>query len=174
MHGLTGTSKSAAFDDQHPPSIARFSSAVGERQLMRTMRDEQRRSFLLDQGRSDVLTGINRCAAGVNRVDDLGDVDSLELDACDAEVAVAELALDDDQRDAFARQLDGVGVTELMRCEAPPQAGRDRGPAQVRARGRGRPAAAERRAPEPRARSALPLLPRRSGGSRFATSVACA
>jgi hypothetical protein len=41
-------------------------------------------------------------------VDDLGVVDPLEIDAGDAEVAVAELALDDDQRYAFARQFDGV------------------------------------------------------------------
>jgi hypothetical protein len=33
----------------------------------------------------------------------------------DAEVAVTELALDDDQRHAFARQLDGVHVAELVR-----------------------------------------------------------
>jgi hypothetical protein len=41
----------------------------------------------------------------VDRLDDLGVVDALEVDAGDAEVAVAELALDDDQRNAFARQL---------------------------------------------------------------------
>jgi hypothetical protein len=33
----------------------------------------------------------------------------------DAEVAVAELALNDDQRHPFTRQLDRVGVPELMR-----------------------------------------------------------
>jgi hypothetical protein len=35
------------------------------------------------------------------------------------------LALDDDQRHAFARQLDGVGVAKLVRREASPDAGRD-------------------------------------------------
>jgi hypothetical protein len=34
----------------------------------------------------------------VDRVDDLGVVDALEVDRGDAEVAVAELALDDDER----------------------------------------------------------------------------
>jgi hypothetical protein len=38
------------------------------------------------------------------------------------QAAVAELALDDDERDAFARELDGMGVPELMRREAPPDA----------------------------------------------------
>jgi hypothetical protein len=48
--------------------------------------------------------------AGGDGVDDLGVVDALVIDAGDAEVAVAELALDRDQRDAFAGELDGVRV----------------------------------------------------------------
>jgi hypothetical protein len=48
--------------------------------------------------------------AGVNGVDDLGAVDALQVDRGDAEVGVSELALDDDQRDALAGHLDGVGV----------------------------------------------------------------
>jgi hypothetical protein len=36
---------------------------------------------------------------------------------------VAELALDDDQRDALACHLDGVGVAELVRSESSPDAG---------------------------------------------------
>jgi hypothetical protein len=36
---------------------------------------------------------------------------------------VAELALDDDQRDALTRHLDGVGVAEPMRSETSPDAG---------------------------------------------------
>ena len=74
-------------------------------------------------------------AAGVDGVDDLGAVDALQVDRGDAEVAVAELALDDDQRDAFARHLDGVGVAELVRREAPADAGARRGVAQLFARG---------------------------------------
>ena len=48
-------------------------------------------------------------------VDDLGVVDASEVDRRgDAEVAVAELALDDDQWDALVGHLDRVGVAELM------------------------------------------------------------
>jgi hypothetical protein len=46
----------------------------------------------------------------VESVDDLAAVDALQVYGCDPEVAVAELALDDDQRDALAGHLDGVGV----------------------------------------------------------------
>jgi len=35
------------------------------------------------------------------------------------EVALAELALDDDQGHALARHFDGVGMAELVRREAP-------------------------------------------------------
>src|SRR5215212_6463367 len=69
------------------------------------------------------VDGDHRCAAGVDGVDDLGVVDALEVDGGDAEVGVAELALDDDQRDALAGHLDGVGVAELVRREASPHAG---------------------------------------------------
>jgi hypothetical protein len=44
-------------------------------------------------------------------------VDVLEVDAGDAEVAVAKLALDDDERHSFASHLDRVGVTQLMRSD---------------------------------------------------------
>jgi hypothetical protein len=37
---------------------------------------------------------------------------------------VAELALDDDQRHAVARQFDGVDVAQLVRCEAAADTGR--------------------------------------------------
>ena len=40
-----------------------------------------------------------------------------------AKVAVSELALDDDEWDAFAGHLDGVGVAELMWGEPTPHAG---------------------------------------------------
>jgi hypothetical protein len=62
--------------------------------------------------------GDRRCAAGVYGLDDLGVVDALEVDRGDAEVAVAELTLDDDERHALVRHLNGVGVAELVRCEA--------------------------------------------------------
>jgi hypothetical protein len=54
----------------------------------------------------------------VDRVDDLGRVDPLEVGAGDAEVGVSELALDDRQRDAFACHLDSLGVTKLVRRES--------------------------------------------------------
>jgi len=44
----------------------------------------------------------HRGVAGVDGVDDLGVVDALEVDRRDAQVAVTKLALDHDQRDAFA------------------------------------------------------------------------
>ena len=64
--------------------------------------------------------------------DDLAVVDALQVDRGEAEIAVAKLALDDDQRHAFASELDGVRVPELVRREAPTDAGRDGGPAQLR------------------------------------------
>src|SRR4051794_24918201 len=39
---------------------------------------------------------------------------ALQVDRGDAEVAVAQLTLDDDQRHAFVSHLDGVGVSELI------------------------------------------------------------
>jgi hypothetical protein len=41
-------------------------------------------------------------------LDDLGVVDALQVDRRDAEVAVAELTLDDDQGHALAREFDGA------------------------------------------------------------------
>src|SRR3954451_12228722 len=70
----------------------------------------------------------------------------LQVDRGDAEVGVAELSLDDDQRDAFAGHLDGVRVAELMGCEAPPDTGLRGGVAQLGARRAGRPCAAASRA----------------------------
>ena len=48
---------------------------------------------------------------------------------------MAGLALDDDQRHALTRELDGMGVAQLVRREAPPDTGVDGGPVQVRAGG---------------------------------------
>jgi hypothetical protein len=67
--------------------------------------------------------------------DDLAVVDALQVDRGDAEVAVAALTLDDDQRHAFAGELDGVRVPELVRRDPPTDAGRDGGPAQLRSGG---------------------------------------
>jgi hypothetical protein len=72
-------------------------------------------------------------------VDDLGVVDALEIDRRDAEVGVAELALNDEQRHALARHLKGVGMPQLVRRKPPPHTGPARRMPQVRARRRGRP-----------------------------------
>jgi len=55
----------------------------------------------------------------VDGVDDLAAVDSLEVDARNAEVGVPELALDHDERDTFARHLNRVSVPHLVRGESP-------------------------------------------------------
>ena len=58
-------------------------------------------------------------AAGVNGFDDLGVVDAPQIDGRDAEIAVAQLALDDNRWHALARELDGMGVPELVGRKAP-------------------------------------------------------
>jgi hypothetical protein len=82
----------------------------------------------------------------VDGVDDLGVVDALQVDRGDAEVAVAQLALDDDQRDALARHLDGMGVTELVRSKPPAHAGTSGNAAKLGADGGARPRSSPRRA----------------------------
>src|SRR5215210_2314963 len=64
--------------------------------------------------------GHHRRPSGVHGGDDLLGVDALQVDARGAEVGVPELALDDVERHAFAGELDGVGMAQLMRREAPP------------------------------------------------------
>src|SRR5215211_3255403 len=95
--------------------------------------------------RERAIDGDDRRTAGVDGVDDLGVVDALEIDRGDAEVGVAELALDDDQRHALAGHLDGVGVAELVRREAPAHAGLAGDAAQLGAGGGGRPGPPARR-----------------------------
>ncbi len=51
-------------------------------------------------------------------VDDLSAVDALEVDAGDAEMGMPQLALDNDERDAFVRHLDCVCMPQLMWCES--------------------------------------------------------
>jgi hypothetical protein len=75
----------------------------------------------------------------VDGVDDLGIVDALEVDRGDGEVAVAELALDDHQRDALIGHLHRMSAAELMRREPPPHPRRRCRPAQIRTRGRAGP-----------------------------------
>lgn len=62
----------------------------------------------------------HRGGSRVDGVDDLRAADALQVDRCDAEIRVSELALDDDQRHALMRHLHSVRVTELMRRETSP------------------------------------------------------
>jgi hypothetical protein len=63
----------------------------------------------------------------VDGVDDLGVVDSAQVRGGDPEICVAELALDNEQRDALAGHLGGMGVPELVRSEPAANAGRQGG-----------------------------------------------
>jgi hypothetical protein len=81
-----------------------------------------------------VLTGIIGAWRAGTGLDDLVVVDALEVDR-DAEVAVAELALDHDQRHVLVRHLDRVCVAELVWREAASYTGRCCGPAKLRTRG---------------------------------------
>jgi hypothetical protein len=84
----------------------------------------------------------------VDGVDDLGIVDPLEVDRGDAEVAVAELALDDHEWHAFASHFDGVGVPQLMWSEPSTDTCCDGHAPQLRSGGGGRPLATARPAVE--------------------------
>src|SRR5262249_4867621 len=76
----------------------------------------------------------------MNGADDLAAVDALEVDAGDAQVGVTKLALDDHERDALVRHLDGVSVPELVRREATSHVRRGGSVMQLLARRRGLPA----------------------------------
>jgi hypothetical protein len=84
----------------------------------------------------------HRSATGVDRFDYFGVVDALQIDRGDAEVAVSELALDDDQWHALAGHLDRVCVTQLVRSEASANAGSRRGAPELSACPACRPRAA--------------------------------
>jgi hypothetical protein len=62
--------------------------------------------------------GHHWCSPCVHRGDDLLDVDALQVDAGGPEVDMAELALDDVERNSLACELDGVCVAKLVRREA--------------------------------------------------------
>jgi hypothetical protein len=64
------------------------------------------------------------------RDDLLGGV-PLQVGAGRREVRVPQLALDQREWDALMQQLDSVGVSQLMRCEAPADSGLDRCPVQL-------------------------------------------
>src|SRR6478609_12028630 len=58
----------------------------------------------------------------MDRVDDLGVVNPLEVDAGDPQIAMAELSLDSHQWHALVRELDSARMPQLMRREPPPDA----------------------------------------------------
>jgi hypothetical protein len=94
------------------------------------MRDERRpRSCSEPDGGADRDHGR---AAGVDGVDDFGVVDALEVDRGDAEVAVANLALDHDERHALVCHLHRMRLAKLMgarsaaECRLPRRSGAGR------------------------------------------------
>jgi hypothetical protein len=61
----------------------------------------------------------------VDGIDDLVVVDSLKVRRRHAEVRVTELPLDEVDRNAIACHLNGMRVTQLVRCEPAPDSGLD-------------------------------------------------
>jgi hypothetical protein len=76
--------------------------------------------------------------------DDLGLVDSLQIDRGDAEIGMTQLALDDVERDALVGELDGVGVAQLVGRETAPHRGVRGDAPQLGAGGVARPGPATR------------------------------
>jgi hypothetical protein len=86
----------------------------------------------------------DRRGPAVDGVNDFAAVDSFEVDAGDAKVGVPELALDDNQWYALRGHLDRVRVAELMRGEAPTDAGGRREVAEYGSSGCWRPGSSGR------------------------------
>jgi hypothetical protein len=80
----------------------------------------------------------------MHSLDDLGAIDALQVDRGDTEVAVPQLALDNDQRHPLTSHLHCVRVTQLVGSKAPANSRFDRGPSQLGARSTGGPRAAPR------------------------------
>ena len=92
------------------------------------------------------MADIIGAAPGVDGGDDLLGVDALQVDDGGAEVGVAELALDNVQRNALAGELDGVRVAQLMRREAAAHARLGREPMELEPDRGARPGPAASRA----------------------------
>ena len=73
----------------------------------------------------------HRRAPGVDGRDDLLGVDPLQVGAGGGQVRVAELALDQRQRDPLVQELDGVRVAQLVGREPAPDSGLEREVAQL-------------------------------------------
>jgi hypothetical protein len=99
-------------------------------------------------GRLQGQTGAgvhHRSSPRVGGRDDLLRGDALQVGAGRRQVGVlAELALDQRQRDPLVQQLHSVGMAELVRGQAPAHPGINRGAVQLKPRGGGRPGVAAR------------------------------
>lgn len=71
----------------------------------------------------------------MHSVDDLAGVDSLQVDARDAEVGMPELPLNNRQRDPFVRHLDRMSMPQLVRRKPPPHPSLRGEPAKLTRRG---------------------------------------
>jgi hypothetical protein len=74
----------------------------------------------------------HRCSPRVDGRDDLLRRDALQVGAGRRQVGMAELSLDQGQRDPLVEQLDSVCVAELVRGQAAAHPGRDRRPVQLK------------------------------------------
>jgi hypothetical protein len=92
------------------------------------------RSDLQDQTSAGVH---HRRAPGVDGRDDLLDIDPLQIGAGGRQLRVAELALNQRQRNPFVQQLDSVRMPELMWGYAPAHACLDGELVQLEAHGAG-------------------------------------
>ncbi len=108
-------------------------------------RDERRPGRL---GPKRCAGGDHRRAASVDGLDDFGVVDSLEIDRRDAEVAVAELPLNDHERHALESHFDGMRVSQLVRGEPSADTCCNGGAPQLSSSGGGRPLTTTRSAVE--------------------------
>src|SRR3954468_8594113 len=108
-------------------------------------RDDDRQPGASPSEAERSLDRDHRRGGGGDGVEDLGGVDALQVDRRDPEIRVAELALDDDQRDTFTGHLDGMCVAKLMWRESTAHTCSSRGLTQLGAGGSRRPRASARR-----------------------------
>jgi hypothetical protein len=110
------------------------------------LRDEQRPRWAVGQSRTEALTGI----IGGRRAWTVSTISPLSIPCRHTDVIprllCPELALDDNERDAFASHLDGVCVTGLVRGRPAPDSRCGGGASQLGACRGGRPLASARSA----------------------------
>jgi hypothetical protein len=113
----------------------------------------------------------HRCAACVDGFDDFSAVDALQIDRCHPQVAVAELAFDDDERNPFASHFDGVRVPQLVRGKSAPHTGRRGDASELGAHGGRGPMPPARRAGDDAQQRPDGQLARRAPRGRGARSL---